>query len=86
MSTSTRRLRYLASVHTGRTQGSIMSTHQWIGYGVTRHPVTHSACCSCGWRSEPMSTAGLAASLWDGHRDETAESGQLGAPVDISAE
>jgi hypothetical protein len=25
------------------------------------------ALCTCGWRSEPVLTAGMAGSLWDGH-------------------
>lgn len=27
----------------------------------------HQGVCSCGWRSEPTTTAGLAGAAWDAH-------------------
>ena len=29
--------------------------------------------CTCGWRSSPYTTAGMAGSVWDRHRAEAAE-------------
>ena len=35
-----------------------------------QRPARFLAVCTCGWRSDPMLSAGLAGSLWDRHRDE----------------
>lgn len=45
-----------------------------------RRPARFTAVCTCGWRSEPMLSAGLAGSLWDRHveqRPTGAPSGQV---------
>ena len=45
-----------------------MTEHRYLGVEST--PRRLVAVCSCGWRSEPFSSAGLAGSAWDRHRDE----------------
>jgi hypothetical protein len=40
--------------------------HRWLGYDSASRS-RFLARCSCGWRSNPFSTAGLAASAWDAH-------------------
>jgi hypothetical protein len=40
--------------------------HRWLGYDTASRGRFHAK-CSCGWRSIPYSTAGLAASAWDTH-------------------
>lgn len=43
------------------------SEHRWLGYADTAGD-EFVAVCSCGWRSEPYSTAGLAGAAADQHR------------------
>ena len=45
--------------------------HRWLGY---ENPATGRfvAVCSCGWRSSPYPSAGLAGSACDHHRAEAA--------------
>jgi hypothetical protein len=40
--------------------------HRWLGYD-TASGGRFRARCSCGWRSSPYPTAGLAGSAWDTH-------------------
>jgi hypothetical protein len=42
--------------------------HRWLGYDNTSGG-RFLARCSCGWRSTPYPTAGLAGSAWDAHMD-----------------
>lgn len=35
-----------------------------------QRPSRFRAVCTCSWHSDPVLSAGLAGSLWDGHRDE----------------
>lgn len=53
-----------------------------------RRPARFTAVCSCGWRSEPMFSAGLAGALWDRHVEQLAAEHPASAPVidlDLSA-
>jgi hypothetical protein len=45
------------------------SPHRWLGYD-TASGGRFRARCSCGWRSNPYPTAGLAGSAWDAHVSE----------------
>jgi hypothetical protein len=52
--------------------------HRWLGYE-NPTPGRFVAVCSCGWRSVPYTSAGLAGSASDQHR---AEVGALDDPPD----
>lgn len=41
--------------------------HIMLGYESSRTMRTYVAVCSCGWKSDEMSSAGLAYSAWDTH-------------------
>lgn len=43
--------------------------HRWLGYD-NPMPGRFIAVCSCGWRSDPYTSAGLAGSASDQHRRE----------------
>ena len=51
--------------------------HQWLGYARGLPAGQFVAMCSCGWRSEPVSAAGLAGAAADAH---CAEQDQAAAP------
>ena len=40
--------------------------HTWLGYEQDRGRFW--ALCSCGWRSKPAPSAGVAGTYWDDHR------------------
>ena len=48
-----------------------VSEHRWLGYDSASQG-RFLARCSCGWRSDPFSTAGMAASAWDAHAQREA--------------
>ena len=35
-----------------------------------RRPARFTAVCTCGWQSEPMTSAGLAGAVWDRHLEQ----------------
>jgi hypothetical protein len=45
-----------------------LSEHRYLGVEST--PRRMVAVCSCGWRSEPYSSAGMAGSAWDRHAED----------------
>ncbi|MCU1487461.1 MAG: hypothetical protein JWN67_4207 [Actinomycetia bacterium] len=49
-----------------------LTEHRYLGVEST--PRRMVAICSCGWRSEPYSSAGMAGSAWDRHSEEEAPS------------
>jgi hypothetical protein len=49
------------------------ASHEMTGYDFIRAKGAYRARCSCGWRSDQCSTAGLAFSLWDQHLATAAE-------------
>ena len=46
-----------------------------------RRPARFTAVCTCGWRSEPMLSAGLAGALWDRHVEQQPDESPKDAPV-----
>jgi hypothetical protein len=46
-----------------------------------RRPARFTAVCTCGWRSEPMLSAGLAGALWDRHVEQVPDESPKDAPV-----
>jgi hypothetical protein len=46
-----------------------------------RRPARFTAVCTCGWRSEPMFSAGLAGALWDRHVEQRPDESPKDAPV-----
>ena len=54
----------------GRSSGR-SGEHRWLGYE-NPAPGRFVAVCSCGWRSQPYTSAGLAGSACDQHRADAA--------------
>jgi hypothetical protein len=48
--------------------------------GIESDAKGHRAVCSCGWRSDHFSTAGLAGSVWDEHSVAAGNSDCQGGP------
>jgi hypothetical protein len=46
-----------------------------------RRPSRFVAVCTCGWRSDPMFSAGLAGALWDRHVEQVPDESPKDAPV-----
>jgi hypothetical protein len=46
-----------------------------------RRPARFTAVCLCGWRSEPMFSAGLAGALWDRHVEQLPDEDPADEPV-----
>lgn len=49
-----------------------MSDHRYVRVEPTSDSRRHLAVCSCGWKSAPTTTAGMAGTAWDQHRDTAA--------------